>query len=863
MKIKQNIPKIFKPIKPRGIIFVKPIPVVQKRQTLFNFYTDNRSGMKKIFSLFLFISIALHLLAAPAGIRGTVIDAKSQNPLDYVNVALFKKGSDKMIKGVTTDKNGNFSFAAINEGLYELRISFVGYNTFKQDITLKGSPVNLGKLILKENSKALKEVEVVGQGSTMKMEVDKKVFSVDQNIASAGGSASEVLQNIPSVTVDNEGNVALRNSSDVEVWINGKPSGLTAENRGQILQQMPAESIESVEIMTNPSAKFKPEGSSGIINLVLKKNRKAGYYGSISAGGMYNTTAEKLGGTLGANFSYSSQKLEANVNVGFRRMNMPSGGWSSRDTYQSNGDINNLYQTSENIRSIKGLFSRVSLDYHLTDKNTLSFSGMGMRGRSTTNGTIDYLLNNTTTNTLLRDYQRNTDGTGSRNHIHTNLGFRHEFDKKGSMLDISAGYSNHDMAQDSRFVQINNPGKLVTSDLSQIGDGGEKEYEFKIDYTKKFSENSKLEAGMESNYTHQLSNTSGIDHSNSIDKPIDSYFNKFDYEEQIHAAYLTYGGKLDRFTYQAGVRGEYYSKWFTNTDRESGTPQHISPIDYWQAYPSMFIGYSLPGNNEVQLNITRRVNRPRGMQLNPYRNYSDSTNVSYGNPNLNPEYSLAYELNYIKTWDAHTLSGSAYYRATNNVIQGINFVQNGVMQSTSTNLSNQANAGLELVAKDRLFQVLNLTTSVNLYYSKLDSGVYIEDDVVLAQTKKQELFSWNARTMANFALSKTTFGQITAEYNAPRLIAQGKENANFAVDFGLRQTFLDKKLSLNLMVRDVFYSRKRNTTTTGPGYYQQGYTYWGGRMIGLTASYNFGNMKPKKQEKSGQQEMNSMDSGME
>ncbi|MFM2290266.1 MAG: hypothetical protein RIS29_79 [Bacteroidota bacterium] len=819
--------------------------------------------MKKIFSLILFISITFHLLAAPAGIRGTVVDAKSQTPLDYVNVALFKKGSDKMIKGATTDKNGNFSFAAINEGLYELRISFVGYNTFKQDITLKGAPVNLGKLILKENSKALKEVEVVGQGSTMKLEVDKKVFSVDQNIASAGGSASDVLQNIPSVTVDNEGNVALRNSSDVEVWINGKPSGLTAENRGQILQQMPAESIESVEIMTNPSAKFKPEGSSGIINLVLKKNRKAGYYGSISAGGMYNTTAEKLGGTLGANFSYSSQKLEANVNVGFRRMNMPSGSWSSRDTYQSNGDVHNLYQTSENIRSIKGLFSRVSLDYHLTDKNTLSFSGMGMRGRSTTDGTIDYTLYNVTADTLIRKYQRNTDGTGSRNHIHTNLGFRHEFDKKGSMLDISVGYSNHDMSQDSRYIQSNNQGKDITSDLSQAGGGSENEYELKIDYTKKFSENSKLEAGMESNYSHQQSNTSGVNH--FTEKPIDSYFNNFDYEEQIHAAYLTYGGKIDKFTYQAGLRGEYYSKWFTNTARENGVniPQEVSPIDYWQAYPSLFIGYSLPHNNEIQLNVTRRVDRPRGMQLNPYHNYSDSTNVTYGNPKLDPQFSLAYELNYIKTWDAHTLSGSLYYRATNNVIQDISFLKDGIMQSTSMNLAKQANVGLELVAKNRLFQVLNLTTSVNLYNSHLDSAVYTENNVVLAHTKQQDLFSWNARTMANFALSKTTFGQITAEYNAPRLIAQGKENANFAVDLGLRQTFFDKKLSLNLMVRDVFYSRKRKTTTWGTGYNQNGYTYWGGRMIGLTASYNFGNMKPKKQERSGQQEMNSMDNGMD
>ena len=686
--------------------------------------------MKKIFSFIFIFSFSFSLLAVASSIKGTIVTAETQTPLDFVNVALFKQGSTQPIKGVTSDKNGLFVFPVVTDGKYSIKVSFIGYTTVKQDVTITGAPVNLGQIKLKENSKRLGEVEVRGQGSTMKFEVDKKVFSVDQNIAAAGGSASEVLQNIPSVSVDNEGNVALRNSSAVEVWINGKPSGLTAENRGQILQQMPAESIESIEVMTNPSAKFKAEGSAGIINLVLKKNRKAGYYGSFSAGGLYNTTANKLGGTLGGNFSYSSSKFDANVNIGYRRMNMPSGGWSDRKNLVNN-DTLNLHQESDNLRSMRGLFTRLSLNYHFNDKNTLSLSGFGMMGKGSSSNNIDYLLTNLNNNDeLLKDYRRNTTGNGSRNHMHSNLDFQHDFDKKGSNIIFSLGYSNHDMSEIDRYNQIDNlSNEFLSSDLSQTGAGSSKEYEIKIDYTKKFSENSKLEAGWESDLENQLSNSSGYDYKTS--KPIDSYYNKFDYTEQNHAAYATYGNRFDKFSIQGGLRAEYYSKNFTNT--ASNEVLTLDPTGYFRLFPSLFLSYSLPKSNEIQLNVTSRVNRPRGMQINPFKNYSDSTNISYGNPDLTPEYASAYELNYIKTWDSHSLSASTYYRFTDNVIQGISFMQNGVMQSTSFNLTKQKNAGIELVAKNRFFQVVNLTSSLNFYYSKLDSASYIKDNITLAQ----------------------------------------------------------------------------------------------------------------------------------
>ncbi|HNZ62158.1 MAG TPA: TonB-dependent receptor, partial [Paludibacteraceae bacterium] len=242
--------------------------------------------MKKffVFSLFLFIVFQIN---ASVLVRGKVIDAASEAPLEFVNVTLYPAGSTVPSLGLTTDSKGNFEVSSLSNGKYQIKISMVGYKPFIEEINVRGNVVELGIIKLSEDTKMLKEVEVVAQGTQMKFDIDKKVFSVDQNIASAGGSAADVLQNIPSVEVDNQGNVSLRNDANVEVWINGKPSGLTTDNRAQVLQQMPAGSIESIELITNPSAKYNPEGTAGIINLVLKKNRQGGYYGSISAGVMF------------------------------------------------------------------------------------------------------------------------------------------------------------------------------------------------------------------------------------------------------------------------------------------------------------------------------------------------------------------------------------------------------------------------------------------------------------------------------------------------------------------------------------------------------------------------------------------------
>ncbi len=818
--------------------------------------------MRKIVFVFLVLIVSFPLFALQT-IKGKIVDAGSKSPLDYVNVALFKENSEEPSAGVITDDNGNFLLPNVQKGRYFLRISFVGYNTVNIPLNLSDRELNIGEIRLQEDSKTLSELQVVGQGTQMRFDIDRKVFSVDQNIAAAGGSATEVLQNIPSVDVDTEGNISLRNSANVEVWINGKPSGLTADNRAQILQQMPAESIESIEVITNPSAKFNPEGTAGIINIVLKKNRKAGYYGSVSAGLMYSNQS-KPGGTLGANINFNIGKFDAYLNLGYRRMNFTGGGNSNRYSLLGTDTLFLLGQNSLSIRSFGGMFMRGGVDYHIDQKNTLSLSGFGMLGDGNSISENDYKLTSFPARTIVRDYTRYNTDYDTRNGMNLTMDYKYDIDKSGSNFMASASYSQHTRTSSERYKQTDNLTNTPTSDISQALEGSNKEWLFKADYTQKFTETNRIEAGWESNLSNRMSPGSGFD--NMKNQEIKPYYNVFDYNESNHAAYVTYGDRFfDKLSFQAGLRAEYFTRasdyeYKDMADNWALKTITIEPKSTFQLYPSAYLSYSLPKNNELQLNYTRRVNRPRGRQVNPFRDYSDSTNISYGNPDLNPEFSSSAEFNYIKNWDNHTLSASAYYRFTDNVIQNVAFINQGTMESTYMNIAKSTFTGTEFVIKNRLFRILNLTTSLNFYYNKLDSSVYTNpyNTTISTTIPEQSNFSWTGRMMANMMLGKTTSLQVTGDYSGPRILPQGTQKSSYSVDLGLRQTFFDRNLSLNFTVRDLLNSRRFVGTTQGTGFYQTSESYFHGRMIGLTATWNFGNSKPKPSEQRKQNQGNNM-----
>ena len=576
-------------------------------------------------------------------IRGKVIDAVTREAMQFVNASIRKSGETTPLKGMVTDASGTFHFSHLPEGAYTLTLSFIGYKTIEKNFTLdtKNPGINFRTLPLAEDSQLLNEVKVSAQRPQMKFEIDKKVFNVDQNISSTGGSASDVLTNIPSVEVDNEGEVSLRGSTDVTVWINGRASGLSADNRGQILEQLPAESIERIEVITNPSAKYSPEGTSGIINIVLKEDRRAGYYGSFQGG------ADTRGGwNLSGNANYSNTKTEMYAGLGYRERKRDGGGYSYRtNTNEYGKPLSYLNQHSDNTGDGGQAFLRAGLTWHLSTADHFNIAGFGMFGTRNETKTIDYLSN--VPGSFLSS-QRISDAENPMKGGNIEIGYKHDFNKT-SNIDIVGSWNAWNMNQKTTYYQhsVFADNQETRTYQWQKNKMQNHSWELQADYVNTFSEFSKLEAGYKGNFSREdspVETSSGQTAEDAL--PDEQLYNRFYYDQNIHAMYATYSGRFGNFGYQAGLRGEY-----SHTDTRSlGYGQEKSEVkpykdDYFSLFPSIFLTYTLPADNEVQVNYTRRINRPWGGQLNPFLNITDSTNISFGNPYLKPQYSNAMELN--------------------------------------------------------------------------------------------------------------------------------------------------------------------------------------------------------------------------
>ena len=810
--------------------------------------------------LLLLVGVLLPLSAAMAqgSVRGKIVDETTGEPVEFVNIVVTPKGSTHLAGGTITDEHGAFHIEDIEYGSYVLTVSYIGYQNTTREFTLSAAAkhAHFKQIAISEDSQMLKEVEVTGIRSQMKFEIDKKVFNVDQAIAATGGSASDILQNIPSVEVDTEGTVSLRGSESVTVWINGKAQGLTADNQGDILEQMPAESIERIEVITNPSAKYSPEGTVGIINIVLKRDRKAGYYGSAQAGAsMYDLD---FGGyNASANINYSSGKLDAYANISYRERHHQNENTSYRENYRV-ADTTYLDQWGYGNMNGRNMFSRAGLTWHVTGKDHISLDLMGMMGNPRRSNVIDYTGGQVVGGIQQSGYTRNrtTYSTGQMLMYNLSLGYKHEWSTT-HWIDFTA--SRHHWGSNNRSEYIDSTYRDDTTLGSyqlQESAGNSVDYEVQLDYENAFTENHKIQAGYRGSFTHDNSPVSTFADANR-QQEIESLYNRFIYIRNLHALYATYSGKLwKNFGYQVGLRGEYYAVSTDSHHKKDGTiSTHLEKIDpVFQLFPSVFLSYQLPGDNELQVNYTKRVRRPWGGQLNSFHNISDSTNISYGNPLLKPEYSNAFEFNYLKSWENHMLSVSAYYRTTDDIMQRISYMEDGIMYSTSDNVAQSLSSGVEIVGKNRLFGKLDLTTTLNMYYYKLEAFDFILPNGALLHGDASKGFSWNIRMMGTVGLPKAWSVQVTGMYNAKSVIAQGYRAPSYGLDAGVRKQFAGGKWSLSLNGRDLLNSRRFHSAKWGPDFYQESSNFRGGRQISGTLTYSFGNMRAKKPRK--------MDGGM-
>jgi len=806
----------------------------------------------KRFIFFFMLWISTCALSAQGLVKGKVLDKRNSEPLGFVNVRVSQHDNGTYVGGGMTDVDGNFNVKGLKNGKYVLSLTYVGYKEEKRDfeVTASKPAVSFARIYMSEDAAMLKEVTVTGQKSTMKLEVDRKSFDVSQLISNSGEAASDVLDNVPSVEVDNDGNVSLRGNSSVEVWINGKASGLTSDNRAQILQQLPAESIERIEVIDNPSAKFSAEGSAGIINIVLKKDRKAGYYGSLQAGG-----GTRGGANTSFNINYNSSKFDAYANVGYRHR--ANKGRSESEQIYHNANTYQRY-SGRNSNMGNNLFTRAGLTWHATDKDDLSLNGMMMIGGGKNNSNIPYHYG---TLGALSDTHMMLRSTRSRNDMRMLYGefnYRHNFSDKHFLdftIDANKWKSDNDnFYQDSTvYYNMDKPTEYDYQYRPMFMNN--RRWETKLDYENQITDLMKIEAGYQGNFSHENTpqesyvDENNWDGSNSIEDK--TYFNRFIYDMDLHALYATVSYKLGRLGVMAGLRGEY---WKINTESYTWEQEHDASKrepafkkDYFQLFPSLFLSYQLTETQQLQLNYTRRLRRPWGGQLNSFRDTRDATMVSFGNPELTPEYSNSFSLNYLKTWTEHSLLVSAYYRPTTDVIQRINYQSSsdGMMYSTNMNVAKSLSSGLEVVLKNKLFRILDLTTTANAYYYKLDGFKYdIDGQTVVGEGNHN--FTWNARMTASLMLPYDISVQGTGRYNSRSVITQGYRKANYSVDLGVRKNFMNKTFTVALNCRDLLNSRKWENYTSSETFTRHQLNKRGGRNVNLTVTWNFGNMKAKK-----------------
>jgi len=807
------------------------------------------------------ITVKLNAQTSTDGkIIAKVIDAHSNETIPFASAILINRKTKAVVKGAQTDVNGNLLISGLPKGVFTFKISYVGYQSMVRDsvaITDTHKEVNFGSIKMKPaKGTALNEVNITAQKSTMQLGIDKKVFSVDQSLVSEGGSASDLLQNVPSVQSDIDGNISLRGSTGVKVLIDGRPSVIAGGNVAQILQSIPASSIESVELITNPSAKYDAEGQSGIINIVLKKNKKLGLNGSLAltAGNRDNYNAN-------TSLSFQNSKINVYGNYNYRYGNRIGGGYSNISYVDNPLGIAQANQSTTGTSTDKGHNVKAGIDYNIAAKSLISFSG-GFNLRDNDRNEVLGINQYNKLGNPISLSNRNNINNGSGGSYDLNLDFVQKLKKPKEELTFNFGYSQGNNDNDQRYsTNVYNIAGTPVNTLADVqlntGNGINSSYNIQTDYSLPVGAAGKIEAGYRSQIRLAENNTFSQNFNNLTDE-YDVNFaltNDFNSKDQVHALYLNYQNQVKNFGYQVGLRAEDATlDTKLGVYNKSGQLDFVNgKIHYERLYPSVFLTQKFKQEQQLQLSYTRRVNRPRGWDTNPFLDVSDPLIWRQGNPNLKPEDVHSYELGYSKFWPKLTFTSSVYIRQTNDVIQRVRTEAdaNGVTIVTPRNLTRQVSSGLELITRYDVVKAWNFTGNVNLYKQSI-KGVPAFGIV------ESSGFSWNANLTNNFVLPYNITLQVKGDYRSKEVMAQGRRNAMYAVDAGAKYDFKDKKSSLSLNVRDVFNTRAWSMTSYGPNSTTDFRRSMQGTMGSLTYSYRFGKTDFKaKRPKKNDQEMRS------
>ncbi|MEO6838292.1 MAG: TonB-dependent receptor [Ginsengibacter sp.] len=763
---------------------------------------------------------------APGGeVIGRVTSANSDKGVGFASVEVLNESDSSLAAGVLSRDNGDFTVDQLHFGKFILRINFVGSNALYHPflLTAKNPSMDLGNFKLESSAVTLKGITINASTPPYTMSLDKKVFDASKSLISGGGDATDVLKQIPSVNVDIDGNVTLRNGTP-KIYIDGKQTILT-------LDEIPAESIDKVEVITNPSSKYDAEGMSGIINIILKKNRKPGYNGMLRAGG-----DTRGGANVGANLSVYKNPFNFTMSYFLHRRDQPYTETSTRDNIAGN---NFLDQYTDGSRNGTFQMGALGFDYFLSNRNTISLNGRMGGGDRITNETLkSSFLDNTQTLDSLSDRV-----TYNKNHFkfyNADLGFKHTFKKSGHNLTADFNLQTFTNGGNGNFQTnfFDKQGNPLPDAATQTNYSSGKSSYFtgQVDYVNPLTDKSKLEAGLKTTLRNYNS-TYNVYDLDSTGYNFNNYLSSdYTFNENIYAAYVQFSSQFNKLSYQLGLRGEdYVYDGAIPSKSLSFKPVNDKP----GLYPSAYFTYKLTDNDQLQLNYSRRVDRPDFWDRIPYINFADPQNLTEGNPDLKPQYTNSFEFSYNKLF-----GNSSNFMATiylKNTIDEITDYTEPFNNSRDTLISYSINAntnnsyGTEFTLYTPLTKWWNITANMNLYQTNISANVK-------STSFSNSKFSWFAKLNSDMKLPSHFSIQIDGNYNSPIATPQGTVKEFGFVDLGIKKDFLKKKnASVNLSLTDVFNTRERETSYAIPDVFtQNSIEKRSSRFLRLNFTYNFG-----------------------
>jgi outer membrane receptor protein involved in Fe transport len=764
-------------------------------------------------------------------IIGNVTDSETTESLEYATISLVNNQFPDRIQGGITDIKGNFEIE-IFPGKYDITIEYIGFERIILKDQVIKETTRLGDFKLNIDSESLEEVELVGERTEVEIRLDKRVYNVGRDITVRGGSVTDVMDNIPSVSVDVEGNISLRGNDNVRILINGKPSGLVGLSGSSALRQLPAESIEKVEVVTSPSARYEASGTAGILNIILKKEELIGFNATFIANA---GLPKNLGGT--ATLNWRTKKVNIFTTSTYRDQKSLGGGLFNSEYF--NADLPSTFanETRDYDRVRKNYFINLGVEYYINDNTSFTLSGFVRDSNNTSDANTE--INDVNANRdILSTVGRLQEEVEKDNSSQLTANFTKKFNEEGHELvaEIQLQKSSEDEFAD--ITNTDSPNETVGTLESQTRNL------FQLDYVWPMDKNTQFEFGYRGDFSSQENDYEVALLENSQFVRDTDLSNVLLFEQNVNALYTQFGKKINKFSYLLGLRMEN-----THIVIDQKTTNDFKEKKYTNFFPTLNLSYEFNEEENITLGFSRRIRRPRSWSLNPFPSRSSVTFFRQGNPDLDPSYSSTFDFGYLKRWEKLTFNGSAYYQKATQVITRITeatgdlikvsedpLIEIPSLRATSINLAENNRIGTEFTLTYTPSKKIRLSGNFNVFNSET-LGSYNN------QVFDAEIISWFARINGNIRLPKGWTAQLRGFYRGPNATAQNRSKGFFVLSGAVNKNIFNKKGTLSFNASDLLNSRRYKNTTTTESFINYSEFQWRRPSYVMTFTYKINERK--------------------